>query len=37
LVGISTSSNSSNGSVWYNSVSGNGTDLSIDSSSTSVK
>jgi len=36
-VGISTSSDSSNGSVWYNSVSGNGTNLSIDSSSTSVK
>lgn len=36
-VGISTSSNSSNGSVWYNKVSGNGTNLSINSSSTSIK
>nr|WP_166682344.1 right-handed parallel beta-helix repeat-containing protein [Streptomyces sp. 846.5] len=36
-VGISTSSNSSNGSVWNDIVSGNGTNLSIDSSSTSVR
>lgn len=37
LVGISTSSNSSNGSVWYNTASGNDTNLSINSSSTSLK
>ncbi|MEV8545562.1 right-handed parallel beta-helix repeat-containing protein [Streptomyces sp. NPDC051572] len=36
-VGISTSSNSSNGSVWYNKASGNGTNLSVNSSSTSVR
>ena len=36
-VGISTTSNSSNGSVWRNEVFGNGTDLRIASSSTSVK
>lgn len=34
-VGISTSSNSSNGSVWYNKVSGNVTNLSLQSASTS--
>ncbi|MFJ9154149.1 right-handed parallel beta-helix repeat-containing protein [Streptomyces sp. NPDC102270] len=36
-VGISTSSNSSNGSVWDNRVSGNETNLSISSSSTSIR
>ncbi|MFJ8495234.1 right-handed parallel beta-helix repeat-containing protein [Streptomyces sp. NPDC094038] len=36
-LGISTSSNSSNGSVWNDRVSGNGTNLSIASSSTSIR
>jgi parallel beta-helix repeat protein len=37
LVGIATSSNSSDGEVWYNTVAGNGTDLDVQSAATTIR